>query len=153
MKSSFVVQARGSSPITAIPCNGQAPVPPRHVAETLTPPASGNERMPGARLIGSCLRERLSHLTALEERVILAIVYQRAIDEKTLLKVVADEAHVSKAMLIKIAKKLGFDGFRSLRAALAEYNRLPMAEIHEELCNCPTPRALAEKVCRISIKA
>jgi len=109
--------------------------------------------MPGAKLIGACLRERLSHLTALEERVILAIVNQRAIDERTLLKVVADEAHVSKAMLIKIAKKLGFDGFRSLRAALAEYNRLPLAEIHEELCSCRTPFALAEKICRISIKA
>jgi DNA-binding MurR/RpiR family transcriptional regulator len=56
-------------------------------------------------------------------------------------------------MVIKIAKKLGFDGFRSLRAALAEYNRLPLAEIHEELCSCPTPRALAEKVCRASVKA
>src|SRR5260370_20356458 len=106
-----------------------------------------------ARSIGPRLRERLSSLTALEERVILAIVNKRAIDEKTLLKVVADDARVSKAMVIKIAKKLGFDGFCSLRAALAEYNRLPLAEIHEELCSYPTPRALAEKVCRTSVKA
>jgi DNA-binding MurR/RpiR family transcriptional regulator len=27
-------------------------------------------------------------------------------------------------MVIKIAKKLGFDGFRSLRAALAEYQAI-----------------------------
>jgi DNA-binding MurR/RpiR family transcriptional regulator len=61
------------------------------------------------------------------------MVKQHAIDERTLLKVVAAEARVSEAMVVKLAKKLSFDGFRSLRAALAEHNRLPLAEIRQEL--------------------
>ena len=100
-----------------------------------------------------CLRRRFSTLTALEARVISVILSQCIIDDKTLLKVVADETHVSKAMLVKIAKKLGFDGFRSLRAALALHNRLPLAKAHQDLRDQPTARALAEKTLGASLKA
>jgi hypothetical protein len=89
--------------------------------------------------------QRLSTLTALEARVISVMLNQCTIDDKTLLKVVADETHVSDAMLVKIAKKLGFDGFRSLRAALAKQNRLPLAKARQELGDEPTVRALADK--------
>src|SRR5262249_24647591 len=58
---------------------------------------------------------------------------------------VADETHVSQAMLVKIAKKLGFDGFRSLRAALAKHNQLPLANARQELSDQPTARTLAER--------
>jgi len=103
--------------------------------------------------IHHCLRQRFSTLTALEARVISVILSQCTIDDKTLLKVVADETHVSKAMLVKIAKKLGFDGFRSLRAALALHNRLPLAKARRELSDQPTARALAEKALGASLKA
>ena len=66
---------------------------------------------------------------------------------------VADETHVSNAMLVKIAKKLGFDGFRSLRAALVSQNRLPLAKAHKELSDQPTARSLAEKAREASLKA
>jgi DNA-binding MurR/RpiR family transcriptional regulator len=89
--------------------------------------------------------QRLSTLTALEARVISVMLNQCTIDDKTLLKVVADETHVSNAMLVKIAKKLGFDGFRSLRAALAKQNRRPLAKARQELGDEPTVRALADK--------
>jgi DNA-binding MurR/RpiR family transcriptional regulator len=68
-----------------------------------------------------------------------------SIDAQTQLKVVAAEAKVSEAMVTKIAKKLGFDGFRSLRTALAEYNRLPVTEIRQELCGYPTIRDIVKK--------
>jgi RpiR family transcriptional regulator, repressor of rpiB and als operon len=100
-----------------------------------------------------CIRERLPTLTALEARVISAIAGQGTMDENTLLKVVAAEAGVSEAMVIKVAKKLGFDGFRSLRAALAERHRVPLAKAHEELFGRPSAGALAESVCRASIQA
>ena len=41
------------------------------------------------------------------------MVDRRSIDAPTQLEVVAAEANVSEAMVTKIAKKLGFDGFRS----------------------------------------
>ena len=103
--------------------------------------------------VGDCLRQRFSTLTALEARVISVILSQCTIDDKTLLKVVADETHVSKAMVVKIAKKLGFEGFRSLRDALAKHNRLPLAKARQELSNQPTVRALAENARGASLKA
>ena len=103
--------------------------------------------------VGDCLRQRFSTLTALEARVISVILSQCTIDDRTLLKVVADETHVSKAMVVKIAKKLGFGGFRSLRAALAKHNRLPLAKARQELSDQPTVRELAEKARGASLKA
>ena len=103
--------------------------------------------------VGDCLRQRFSTLTALEARVISVILSQCTIDDRTLLKVVADETHVSKAMVVKIAKKLGFDGFRSLRGALAKHNRLPLAKVRQELSDQPTVRALAENARGASLKA
>jgi RpiR family transcriptional regulator, repressor of rpiB and als operon len=100
-----------------------------------------------------CIRERLPTLTALEARVISAIAGQGTMDENTLLKVVATDAGVSAAMVIKVAKKLGFDGFRSLRASLAQRNRLALAKAHEELFGRPSAGALAERVCQVSVQA
>ena len=74
-------------------------------------------------------------------------------DENTLLKVVATDAGVSAAMVIKVAKKLGFDGFRSLRASLAQRNRLALAKAHEELFGRPSAGALAERVCQVDRKS
>ena len=68
--------------------------------------------------VDTYISERLAFLTALEVRVISAMVDRRSIDAQTQLKVVAAEANVSEAMVTKIAKKLGFDGFRSLEQHL-----------------------------------
>jgi RpiR family transcriptional regulator, repressor of rpiB and als operon len=105
------------------------------------------------KFVGHCLRHRFSTLTALEARVVSAIVSQCEIDDKTSLKVVADETRVSKSMLVKIAKKLGFDGFRSLRTAVAKESRLPLAKACQELSDQSTPRALVEKARGASLKA
>jgi DNA-binding MurR/RpiR family transcriptional regulator len=51
----------------------------------------------------------------------------------TLLKCAAGETGVSEALIVKIAKKLGFEGFRQLREALGEHNRVSQATLHEEL--------------------
>ena len=115
----------------------------------------GGAKMKGAneKPVGFRIRERLGGLTALEARVICALVSQHLIDDRTLLKVVASEAKVSQAMVVKIAKKLGFDGFRSLRAALAEHNRLPLREIRQELSSYRTTADIVEKVCGSSMNA
>ena len=101
---------------------------------------------PDGRSIDSHIRERLSALTPLEARVISAIVNQHSIDAQTPIKSVAQETGVSQAMLVKIAKKLGFDGFCSLRAVLAEYNRLPLNEIRQELNGYQSTSEIVEKV-------
>ena len=80
------------------------------------------------------LRAHLSSLTALEACALFTLVHRRATGEDTLLKCAAAETGVSEALIVKIAKKLGFEGFRQLREALGEHNRLAQTDLHEELC-------------------
>ena len=114
---------------------------------------TGNGEPLDAKAVWLRIRTLLPTLTALEARVASGLISQGAIDEKTLIKWVAEETGVSKAMIVKIAKKLGFNGFRSFRAELAEYNRLPIAEIHEELGRSQTSRAIVEQAIRAAIDA
>ena len=74
-------------------------------------------------------------------------------DDTLPLKFVADESGASEAMVVKTAKKLGFDGFRELRAALVNYKRLPSVDLHEEVTPEDTAEAIVQKVFRTSIQA
>jgi RpiR family transcriptional regulator, repressor of rpiB and als operon len=99
------------------------------------------------------LRAHLSSLTALEASALLTLVHRRATGEDTLLKCAAWEAGVSEALIVKIAKKLGFEGFRQLREALGEHNRLAQTDLHEELCVAEGASARLQKVLRASVRA
>jgi DNA-binding MurR/RpiR family transcriptional regulator len=99
------------------------------------------------------LRERLSSLTSLEEFALFTLLHRRTTVEDTLLKCVAVETGVSEALIVKIAKKLGFEGFRQLREALAEHNRVAQADLHEELCVADGARARLQKILRASVRA
>ena len=105
------------------------------------------------RTVGPRIRMMMPHLTPLEARVVDTILGRRDFDETTSLKTVADDAGVSEAMVVKIAKKLGFAGFKDFRAGIVEYNRLPTAELHQELSPDDTGAELAQKVFRTSIHA
>ncbi|HEV7255868.1 MAG TPA: MurR/RpiR family transcriptional regulator [Mesorhizobium sp.] len=105
------------------------------------------------RTVGPRIRMMMPHLTPLESRVVDTILGRRDFDETTSLKTVADDAGVSEAMIVKIAKKLGFSGFKDFRAGLAGYNRLPTAELHQELSPDDTGVEIAQKVFRTSIHA
>jgi DNA-binding MurR/RpiR family transcriptional regulator len=99
------------------------------------------------------LRERLSSLTSLEAAALFTLVHRRATGEDTLLKCAAGETGVSEALIVKIAKKLGFEGFRQLREALGEHNRLAQADLHEELCVADGACSRLQKVLRASVRA
>jgi RpiR family transcriptional regulator, repressor of rpiB and als operon len=98
------------------------------------------------------MRERLSSLTSLEATALFTLLH-RATGEATLLKWAAGETGVSEALIVKIAKKLGFEGFRQLREALGEHNRLAQADLHEEFCVAEGPSARLQKVLRASVQA
>ena len=70
-----------------------------------------------------------------------------------MLKCAAAETGVSEALIVKIAKKLGFEGFRQLREALGEHNRLAQTDLHEELCVAEGACARLQKVLRASVRA
>ncbi len=95
----------------------------------------------------------MPHLTPLEARVVETVFSLRTFDDETSLKEIASEAGVSEAMVVKIAKKLGFAGYREFRNAVAQYNRLPTAEMHQELSLEDTSQEIIQKVFRTSIQA
>jgi RpiR family transcriptional regulator, repressor of rpiB and als operon len=105
------------------------------------------------RTVGPRIRMMMPHLTPLEGRVVDTILGRRDFDETTSLKTVADDAGVSEAMVVKIAKKLGFSGFKDFRAGVVGYNGLPTAELHQELSPDDTGAEIAQKVFRTSIHA
>jgi DNA-binding MurR/RpiR family transcriptional regulator len=95
----------------------------------------------------------MPHLTPLEGRVVEMMLGRRDFDETTSLKTVAEDAGVSEAMIIKVTKKLGFAGFKDFRSGIVDYNRLPTAELHQELSPDDTGAEIAQKVFRTSIHA
>lgn len=95
----------------------------------------------------------MPNLTSLEAKVVESVFGRRDFGETTPLKLVADEAGVSEAMVVKIAKKLGFSGYRDFRQNVSEYNRLPVVEMHEDLSPEDTTLQIVQKVFRASIQA
>jgi DNA-binding MurR/RpiR family transcriptional regulator len=105
------------------------------------------------RTVGPRIRMMMPHLTPLEGRVVDMMLGRRDFDETISLKTVATDAGVSEAMIIKITKKLGFSGFKDFRSGIVDYNRLPTAELHQELSPDDTGAEIAQKVFRSSIHA
>jgi RpiR family transcriptional regulator, repressor of rpiB and als operon len=105
------------------------------------------------RTVGPRIRMMMPHLTPLEARVVDMILGSRQFDETTSLKTVADDAKVSEAMIVKITKKLGFSGFKEFRSGIVDYNRLPTADLHQEISPDDTGPEIAQKVFRTSIHA
>jgi RpiR family transcriptional regulator, repressor of rpiB and als operon len=60
---------------------------------------------------------------------------------------------VSEAMVAKISKKLGFTGFRDFRAGVAQYIRLPTADLHQDLSPDDSSEQIVQKVFRSAIQA
>ncbi|MER0236917.1 MurR/RpiR family transcriptional regulator [Fulvimarina sp. MAC8] len=112
-----------------------------------------NMSLADPRTVGPRIRMMMPLLTPLEARVVDNILGRSDFDETTALKTVAEDAAVSEAMIVKVAKKLGFSGFKDFRSGIADYNRLPTAELHQELSPDDTGPLIAQKVFRTSIHA
>jgi DNA-binding MurR/RpiR family transcriptional regulator len=104
------------------------------------------------RAVGPRIRMMLPDMSPFEGRI-TEFLMRTDFDDTVPLKEVADAAGVSEAMVVKTAKKLGFDGFRELRAALAEYKRLPAVDLHQEVTPEDTAETILQKVFRTSIQA
>jgi DNA-binding MurR/RpiR family transcriptional regulator len=87
------------------------------------------------------------------EARITGFLMNRAFDDSLPLKLVAEETGTSEAMVVKTAKKLGFEGFRDLRAAIVEYKRQPTVNLHHELEPDDTAETIVKKVFHTAIQA
>ena len=95
----------------------------------------------------------MPHLTPMEARVVDSMLGKRDFSESTSLKEIAASAAVSDALVVKIAKKLGFIGYKDFRAGLVEYRNLPIADLHQEVLPEDSGAEIAQKVFRTSIQA
>ena len=135
------------------------PVPGREIkvlwTQRKTPsccPGSAKQVPSPAPTLAVQLRERLSSLTSLEAAALFTLLHG-ATGEDTLLKCAAGETGVSEALIVKITKKLGFEGFRQFRQALGEHNRLAQADLEEEFCGGEGAYARLQKVLLASVRA
>ncbi|WNN46309.1 MULTISPECIES: MurR/RpiR family transcriptional regulator [Winslowiella] len=103
--------------------------------------------------IGAQIRMRLPMLTPLERKVVESITARTDLSEQTTLKEIAQENNVSDAMIVKIAKKLNFSGFRDFRSSLVYYNYSEVAGLHAEIEPGDSSEQLLSKVFRTSIQA
>jgi RpiR family transcriptional regulator, repressor of rpiB and als operon len=104
------------------------------------------------RAVGPRIRMMMPDMSPFEGRI-TEFLMRTDFDDTLPLKQVASASGVSEAMVVKTAKKLGFDGFRGLRAALVEYKRLPAVDLHQEVTPEDSAEMIVQKVFRTSIQA
>lgn len=103
--------------------------------------------------VGAQIRTRLPSLTPLEGKVAADILARKDITDTTPLKLVADGSGVSEAMVVKVAKKLGFAGFREFRQGLIDYYQSETAALHSEISEDDTSLQIVQKVFRTAMQA
>lgn len=109
--------------------------------------------MGDARAVGAQIRMRLPSLTPLEGKVAADILARKDITTETPLKQVAEGSGVSEAMVVKVAKKLGFGGFREFRQGLIDYYAQDSAMMHSEISSSDTSGEIVQKVFRTAMQA
>ena len=102
--------------------------------------------------VGARLRMLRPTLTTLENRIVDAVL-DRDFDDATSLRAVATTAGVSDPMVVKTAKKLGFEGYRDFREQVSAYNRLPSASLHEEISPDDRSADILSKVFNTAVQA
>lgn len=104
------------------------------------------------RAVGPRIRMMMPEMTASERRI-AGWLLQGDVDAALTLRLVAQETGASEALVVKTAKKLGFAGFRDLRAALADYNRQGVVALHREVTPEDTDEAILQKVFGTAVQA
>ena len=105
------------------------------------------------RAVGAQIRMKLPSLTPLEGKVAAEILARKDNDEATPLREIALKSAVSEAMVVKVAKKLGFEGFRDFRQGLIDYYRSDTAGLHAEIGEADTAGEIVQKVFRTAMQA
>ncbi len=105
------------------------------------------------RTIGAHIRMKRPLLSSLELKVLDKIIARDEFSEETSIKEIAIENQVSEAMIVKIAKKLDFSGYREFRSNLVLYRQLEVSRMFQDLSADDDMENLVTKVFRNSIQA
>ncbi len=95
----------------------------------------------------------LSILNPTERRIAEWLIIKGNIRQETSLREVASTLQVSEPLLVKVAKKIGFSGFRELRSALISYFESLPYEKEEEVTEHDSLDTVLDKVFSSSIQA
>ena len=88
------------------------------------------------------------------EQAILNFLLDNAEDARALkISKVADRFEVSESMIVKLAKRVGFSGFRELKAQLTDYGTSSVAVLYEEVRPSDDASAIVRKLFNASIQA
>jgi RpiR family transcriptional regulator, repressor of rpiB and als operon len=104
------------------------------------------------RTVGPQIRMMLPELTPSEARI-AEILLRSDTDVDASLKSVAEEAATSEAMVVKTAKRLGFSGYKEIRAALQAYKAQPYVDFHQVVTPDDSAETIVQKVFKTSIQA
>jgi DNA-binding MurR/RpiR family transcriptional regulator len=96
---------------------------------------------------------KLPSLTPLEGKVAADILARKDITDTITLREVSEGSGVSDAMVVKVAKKLGFGGFREFRQGLIDYYQSDTAALHSEISAVDTAGEVVQKVFRTAMQA
>lgn len=103
--------------------------------------------------IGARIRISLSSLSNTERRIIEWMMTKGNIQSKTSIKEVAQKLNVSEPLLVKVAKKVGYSGFRELRSALISYFDVLPFDKEQEVSENDNIHDLVDKVFNSSVQA
>ncbi len=104
------------------------------------------------RTVGPRIRMLMPGMTPSEIRV-AEVILRHTGGEPLPIKQVADEADASTALVVKTAKKLGFAGFKEMRAAIQAYREQPNVDLHEDVQPDDTAEIIVQKVFRTAVQA
>lgn len=105
------------------------------------------------RSIGPRIRMVRPSLTTKEQQIVDYLLELGGhIQDMTITQIAAHQ-QVSEAMVVKLAKKLGFSGYRDIRHRLHEYSQLPVAEMYKELDPDDTAETIVHKVFQTAVQA
>lgn len=102
--------------------------------------------------IGAKVKMSLSQLNPTERRIAEWLITKGNISKETSLREVAGALDVSEPLLVKVAKKVGFSGFRELRSALLSYFESLPYERDEEITVHDSLNTVLDKVFNNSIQ-
>ena len=98
------------------------------------------------------LRMKQEGMTDNESRIVDWLLQPGNLSGAPAIKDVAETLMVSEAMIVKVAKLLGFSGFRNLRAALVDYFSQSEQVLPAELAFDEAPQDVVNKVFNITLR-
>ncbi|WP_151994334.1 SIS domain-containing protein [Buttiauxella massiliensis] len=111
------------------------------------------QEVESALAIGARIKMSLSILNPTERRIAEWLIIKGNVCQETSLREVAITLKVSEPLLVKVAKKIGFSGFRELRSALISYFESLPYEKEEEVTEHDSLDTVMDKVFSSSIQA